>query len=195
MIKQFISDFSTFQSTMCIFRFLIFFQVKCYIIFLKMLFMLCPCQSHHTSATSYSECCAVLHQHQAVAQTAEQLMRSRYSAFVLQKIDYIIETTVPAQQSQLNHAELLEWSETTNWKGLEVIQHTPYIDKIHSLVEFKAYFQHDDEIKTHHELSAFVQIDQQWYFIDPTLAPVLTMKQECWCNSGKKFKHCCAKFL
>lgn len=35
---------------------------------------------------------------QKTTQTAEQLMRSRYSAFALQQIDYILETTALGQQ-------------------------------------------------------------------------------------------------
>ena len=38
-------------------------------------------------------CCQPLHLKQQFAQNAEQLMRSRYSAFALQQIDYILETT------------------------------------------------------------------------------------------------------
>lgn len=153
--------------------------------------MLCPCQSH----LDYAQCCQPLHLQQQTAQTAEQLMRSRYSAFVLKQIDYIIDTTVPAQQHLLDKSALLTWSETTLWQGLEVLQHQTLIDKNHALVEFKAYFKQDDEIQIHHELSAFVKVNSRWYFLDPTITPLPTMKQPCFCQSGKKFKLCCAKYL
>lgn len=153
--------------------------------------MLCPCQSN----LEYVQCCQPLHSQQQFAQTAEQLMRSRYSAFVLQDIDYIIQTTVPAQQHLLDKQSLLTWSQQTDWQGLEVLQHQALLDKNHALVEFNAYFQQDDSIHTHHELSAFVQIQSRWYFLDPTVAPVRTMKQPCFCHSGKKFKLCCGKYL
>ncbi|MDO4224136.1 MAG: YchJ family protein, partial [Acinetobacter sp.] len=117
-----------------------------------------------------------------------------YSAFVLQHIDYIIETTVPAQQNDLSYDELLQWATTTQWQGLDVCHHQK-LGKIHAQVEFKAYFKDEQSIQTHHELSAFVLSNTRWYFIDPTVPVRLTMKQPCFCGSQLKFKHCCGQFL
>ncbi len=50
-------------------------------------------------------------------------MRSRYGAYVLHLIDYIIATTVPAQQTFLDAAELMQWSREAEWLGLNVIAH------------------------------------------------------------------------
>ena len=52
----------------------------------------CPC-----GKGSYTQCCEPLHLGTAKALTAEQLMRSRYSAFALQQIDYIVQTTALGQ--------------------------------------------------------------------------------------------------
>ncbi|MFC0309440.1 YchJ family protein [Gallibacterium trehalosifermentans] len=153
--------------------------------------MQCPCQS----GLAYTDCCQSLHQHHQFAQTAEQLMRSRYAAFVLAEIDYIVETTVPAQQTLLNKKALRQWSLNTQWCGLEIIKFIPEADKNHALVEFKAYYQENENIQAHHELSTFVKIAEKWYFLDPTVPCKLTMKQPCLCHSGKKFKQCCAPFL
>lgn len=120
-------------------------------------------------------------------------MRSRYSAYVLHLIDYIIATTVPAQQTFLDAAELMQWSRETEWLGLNVISHK-ILGKDHAQVEFKAYFQDGENRAVHHELSAFVKITEQWYFIDPTV-PLPTMKQPCICGSEKKFKAYCGKYL
>ena len=116
-------------------------------------------------------------------------MRSRYSAYVLHLIDYIIATTVPAQQTFLNAAELMQWSK----EGLNVIAHRNF-GKQHAQVEFEAYFRDGQHRSAHHELSGFVNIGGQWYFIDPTV-PLPTMKQPCICGSEKKFKACCGKYL
>ena len=120
-------------------------------------------------------------------------MRSRYSAYVLHNIGYIVATTVPSQQNLLNQEEMQQWSQGTFWLGLEVIHHT-LIGKRHAQVEFNAHFQDGAETAYHHELSTFVNIDGYWYFIDPT-APLPTMKQACICGSGKKFKACCRQFF
>ena len=58
-------------------------------------------------------------------------MRSRYSAYVLQEIDYIVDTTVPAQQNLLDKQDLASWSKQTQWSGLKVIRHVPF-GKLHA---------------------------------------------------------------
>ncbi|KGQ44918.1 preprotein translocase subunit SecA [Gallibacterium anatis] len=153
--------------------------------------MQCPCQS----GLEYQDCCQPLHQYQKIASTAEQLMRSRYSAFVLAEIDYIVKTTVPLQQTLLNSKALYQWARNTEWDGLEIVKVVPEMDNNHALVEFNAFFLHENKRMTHHELSAFVRIAQQWYFLDPTVATKWGLKEPCFCHSGRKFKQCCAKYL
>lgn len=154
----------------------------------------CPCQS----GLNYQACCGVFHSQLALPSSAEQLMRSRYSAYVLGLIDYIVETTVPAQQEALDVDLIQQWSSQSHWLNLEIIQSLD-VGSRHSTVEFKAYFTNKLDItqavNIHHEHSAFVKTAERWYFIDPTLQQYPTMKQPCFCGSGKKFKQCCAVFL
>lgn len=159
----------------------------------------CPCQIQAILPTtgdelSYSQCCQPFHTQQDTPHTAEQLMRSRYSAYVLGLIDYIVHTTVPSQQTGLDRFALQQWSRETAWQGLQVIT-TQNMDKSHDKVEFKAYFLHENQQQAHHEISYFVKIQQKWYFLDPTVPIALSMKQPCLCGSEKKFKACCAKYL
>lgn len=151
--------------------------------------MSCPCQSN----TSYADCCEPFHLGK-LPDTAEQLMRSRYTAYTQVNIDYIVATTVPSQQGLLDRQAMREWGETTNWAGLEIVKHTPTLTKQHATVAFKAFFQTDNGIQAHHEHSLFVKIDGRWYFVDPTV-PLPPQKQPCVCGSGKKFKHCCGGLL
>lgn len=154
----------------------------------------CPC-----GQGQYAACCQPLHLKKQFAETAEQLMRSRYSAFALQQIDYILETTALGQQAFLDRAAIADWSQSNQWLQLEVLQHQPKLDKTHALVEFKAHYRdknHDGkQPHIHHEISHFVRHQQRWYFLDPTLDMQITMKQPCICGSGKKFKQCCAQFI
>ncbi|OOF53236.1 YchJ family protein [Rodentibacter trehalosifermentans] len=150
---------------------------------------LCPCQSDK----NYANCCGVFHHHQALPETAEQLMRSRYCAYVLKNIPYIVETTVPSQQPNLALQTLQDWADNTQWLGLQILN-TETLSKTQSAVEFKAFFQGEEGEQTHQERSIFVKIEGRWYFIDPTV-PLPTMKQPCLCGSGKKFKHCCGAWL
>jgi UPF0225 protein HI_0277 len=149
----------------------------------------CPCQSNK----SYGDCCGRFHTHAQFPETAEQLMRSRYVAYVLKNVPYIVDTTVPNQQALLNVQAIEAWAEETQWLGLQILN-TESLTKTQSAVEFHAVFQGEEEEQTHHERSIFVKIGGRWYFVDPTV-PLPTMKQPCVCGSGKKFKHCCGGFL
>lgn len=121
-------------------------------------------------------------------------MRSRYTAYVLVNIPYIVATTVPSQQKFLDQKAMQEWGENTKWAGLEIISHQPTLSKIHGLVEFKAYFYTEEGKQAHQERSLFVNIDKRWYFADPTVS-LPSNKQNCICGSDKKFKHCCGAYL
>ena len=151
---------------------------------------LCPCQS----GDSYENCCKPYHQHQRLPKTALPLMRSRYSAYVLQHIDYLIETTLPNQQPHLDKAAISHWSANTHWLGLDILQHKVR-SKIHENVEFNAHFAEKGGIpQIHHENALFVTVQSTWYFVDHTL-PRPSNKSPCFCGSGKKFKHCCGNYL
>lgn len=149
----------------------------------------CACKS----GKNYAECCQPFHLGEKLPETAEQLMRSRYTAYTQVNIPYIVATTAPSQQVNLDQATMKTWGESTQWAGLEILEHLANITKNHSVVEFKAFFKGENGIKAHHERSLFVKICNRWYFVDPTV-PLPTQKQPCLCGSDKKFKHCCGQF-
>lgn len=151
--------------------------------------MQCPCGS-----PTYHDCCQPLHEG-VPAVTAEALMRSRFSAFCLKNIEYIIETTVPVQQALLDKNALQSWADEMYWTRLDVISHVAKIGKRHAQVHFMAYYDNGQGESCHDEHSSFVKIDDVWYFLDPTVPITLTNKQPCLCGSGDKFKACCGKFL
>lgn len=150
----------------------------------------CPC-----GQSDYQHCCQPLHVGQAHAESASQLMRSRYSAFALQQIDYIVQTTALGQQASLDVDAIADWSKSNQWLKLEVLNSNEKLDKNHAQVEFKAHYHDGKQTQIHHEISHFVQHQARWYFLDPTTGQQPTMKQLCICGSGKKFKQCCAQFL
>jgi len=143
----------------------------------------------------YASCCQPLHLGQMKAQSAEQLMRSRYSAFAKHEIDYIVKTTALRQQQALDVAAIADWSKSNQWLKLKIVQAKEKIDKNHAQVEFKAHYHDGKQAQVHHEVSHFVRHDGAWYFLDPTTDMQITMKQPCICGSGKKFKQCCAQYL
>ena len=181
---------------------------------MTLLMSACPCQISPNAPKSsdhqrsYQDCCQPYHTgideiDGIKADNAEQLMRTRYSAFVLVKADYIVKTTVPAQQVLLDVESIESWAKETDWAGLEIVKHTPNIGKRHAQVEFKAFYNTENGLQAHHELSTFVNIpdksgdkqNERWYFLDPTVAMTVSQKQPCICGSGEKFKRCCGQFL
>ena len=150
----------------------------------------CPC-----GQGLYINCCQPLHLKQQFAEHAEQLMRSRYSAFAKYQIDYIVKTTAIGQQQALDVKAISDWSKANQWLKLEVVQSNEKIDKNHAQVEFKAHYHDGKQVQIHHELSHFVKHEGAWYFLDPTTNQQITMKQLCICGSAKKFKQCCAQYL
>lgn len=150
----------------------------------------CPC-----GLERYLECCQPLHLGQKKAQTAQQLMRSRYSAFAMHEIDYLVKTTALGQQQALDVDAIAAWSKANQWLTLEIVQAQEKLNKNHAEVEFKAHYHDGKHAHIHHEVSHFVHVNNTWYFLDPTTEQQITMKQPCICGSGKKFKQCCAEFL
>ncbi|MCC6075459.1 YchJ family protein [Pseudomonas sp. GCM10022188] len=151
----------------------------------------CPCGSTLVLA----DCCGCYHAG-ALPETAEALMRSRYSAYVLGLIDYLIATTLPAQQSGLDRAAMAQWSAQSRWLGLNVEEHqalggTPE----RARVTFVARWQDASGEHSHRECSDFVRANGRWYFVDPTVTLKAGRNDPCPCGSGQKFKKCCAALL
>ena len=113
----------------------------------------CPCGS----ACTYDACCAPLHQSQARATTAEQLMRSRYSAFAKGDVDYLMAThpddhTPPGQRRR----ELRASCHQTRWLGLEILSvERGGVDDLEGTVSFEAHFQASGQRSSLREMSLF----------------------------------------
>lgn len=150
----------------------------------------CPCKS----GKAYQACCAIFHTLRQQPATCEQLMRSRYSAFILQLGEYLFNSYHPDFRGELTIAQLSEKS--VDWKNLQIID-TESLDET-GFVEFKAWFMCDRQLEVHHERSNFVKDHDQWFYCDGTFYPgqksgKIERNAPCPCASGKKFKKCCAK--
>ena len=120
---------------------------------------MCYCDS----TKSYSICCQPLHQGLAAA-TAEALMRSRYSAYVLGLEDYLLHTWHPDTRP----AKLDLAADThTKWLGLQVKQFVA-ISEDTATVEFVARYKIGGKAERLHELSQFVRMDGRWYYLNGT---------------------------
>jgi SEC-C motif-containing protein len=118
----------------------------------------CPC----LSGEQYAHCCGRFHRGEAEAPTAEQLMRSRYSAFVVLDAGYLLRTWHPDTRP----AEL-ELDPTVLWRRLDIVatRRGGPLDS-EGTVEFAAHFRHDGERGVQREASRFVRVDRRWYYLD-----------------------------
>lgn len=87
-------------------------------------------------------------------------MRSRYSAFVLQRRDYLLATWHAAQRPPA-----LEFEPGAQWLGLDVRRHR-VLDATHAQVEFVARYRVAGRAVRLHEHSRFVCADGRWYYVD-----------------------------
>jgi SEC-C motif-containing protein len=124
---------------------------------------ICPCGS----GKDYPACCGLLHSGQATAKTAEQLMRSRYSAYALKQIDYLYATTHPEHRSADLKKQMAAWAERAEFVRLEVlaVRKGRSGDKI-GKVEFVAHYRQYGEIKQMHEESRFRRHQGNWHYVD-----------------------------
>ncbi|MCX6498754.1 MAG: YchJ family protein [Arthrobacter sp.] len=118
----------------------------------------CPC----LSGEQYADCCGRFHRGEAEAPTAEQLMRARYSAFVVLDAGYLLRTWYPGTRPAG-----LELDPAVQWRRLDIVStgRGGPLDT-EGTVEFKAYFRHDGERGVQHETSRFRREDRRWYYVD-----------------------------
>ena len=117
----------------------------------------CPCGSE----LPYRDCCARLHEglEQGVhAESPEALMRSRYSAYVVGLVDYLLATWHPSTAP--GELEL----SPVKWIGLDVRQSEQSGDA--GVVEFVARCRVNGRAERLHEISRFVREGGRWYYID-----------------------------
>lgn len=149
---------------------------------------LCPCQS----GVDFQLCCAPLITGTRSPALPVELMRSRYTAFVLQNVDYLIATWHPDSNAAQWRSEISGNFVTTQWLGLVILHTTDVKQSDEGYVEFIARFY--DETKQRpgfiHERSRFVRMAERWYYVDG-VHKLPARNDPCPCGSGKKFKKCC----
>ena len=114
-----------------------------------------------SSLITFELCCQKFIDFSQNAKSAEDLMRSRYSAYATQAIDYLVATTALIQRQSLSKRDILIWSQSNQWTKLEIIESTT------TTVEFKAYYtDSNNRSYIHHEKSTFIIEDQKWCYVD-----------------------------
>ena len=159
----------------------------------------CPCGSEK----AYTACCQPLISGEQNAETAEALMRSRFSAHAMKAFDYIFDTTWPDNRQEEDREGTAAWSRKLDWQRLEVRNvEAGGVDDDKGMVEFVARYRKNAKAFEHHEIAEFVRQDGRWYFKDGHApqqiqavrqGPKVGRNDPCPCGSGKKYKKCCGK--
>jgi len=137
------------------------------------------------SGKSLHECCEPFILGIKIPSSALELMRSRYSAYVLKKGEYLYETC----SSKLKNIDDIEAINTQeiNWLALKVEGFSE------NEVTFMAYYKEDKQIHVMKERSFFIMEDGVLkYDSGQMLETQISRNEPCPCGSGKKYKKCCA---
>lgn len=124
---------------------------------------LCPCKSQ----LNYGICCMPFHHGKAKPKTAEQLMRSRYSAYFFRKVDYLVESTHPDTRDPGLREELQKSIYQMNWSFLTIVETSRggKEDK-RGKVEFVAEYFVGSEAHELRERSRFKRHKGSWKYLD-----------------------------
>jgi SEC-C motif-containing protein len=172
--------------------------------------MHCPCGTNKP----FSECCEPFLKGQALPETAEKLMRSRYTAFAVVDVDYIKKTLAPEARKDFDAKATRESAQQAKWKELKILStEKGSAEDTEGVVEFTAVYEHSGETIEHHETAQFrKEKNGQWLFVDgdahthkegeghhhhERLEPIVRTEPKigrndpCSCGSKKKYKKCC----
>lgn len=146
----------------------------------------CPCGS----GQNLVDCCAPVIAGESIAKTAEALMRSRYTAYVLGNAGYLAASWHPSTRpAQLDVSGQIEWL------GLDVRAcRAGLAADTKGTVEFIARYRQQDGQGQVRENSRFVKEQGVWFYLDGDLKTATAGRNDpCICGSGKKFKKCCGQ--
>lgn len=118
------------------------------------------------SLKQYSDCCEKAHKNLDEVKTAEQLMRSRYSAFVLANGEYLMQSHHSSTRPVKEKKAIVKWAKSVEWIKLEVLETSKgSTNDTEGTVTFKAYFYEKGKVDVIHEKSKFVKENNYWMYL------------------------------
>lgn len=119
------------------------------------------------SGKDFSDCCQPFLEGKTKPSTAEELMRSRFSAYVTVNVDYLLKSTHPSTRKSHDAETIEKWAKSNLWQRLEVISIVKgSLRDQNGVVEFKAfYLDSNSTLQIHHEISNFQKELGKWFFV------------------------------
>lgn len=122
---------------------------------------LCPCGTGKT----YDDCCGVFHKDITRVETAEQLMRSRYTAFCQANGDYLMLSHHSETRPSHQKFEIVKWAMSVKFLKLQIIDVLDGSPKDkEGEVEFNAFYMERFHNRTLHERSKFLKENGHWVY-------------------------------
>jgi SEC-C motif-containing protein len=123
---------------------------------------LCPCGSSNT----YDTCCQPFHDNTTFPKTAEQLMRSRYSAYSKKLLNYLVDTHHPVYFDPASLKGMQETFSLCQWTRLTILNKKDgAAEDTSGIVEFKADYIENGESLSMTERSSFEKLDGRWMYL------------------------------
>jgi SEC-C motif-containing protein len=123
----------------------------------------CPCGS----GGSYADCCGRFIEGAELPRTAEELMRSRYSAYVRGETGYLVATWHPTTRPAN-----LDLAEPATWLGLRIVaREAGGAEDATGVVEFVARYKIGGKAHRLHEHSRFRRHGGRWVYIGAEPSP------------------------
>ena len=120
-----------------------------------------PINCHCGNQIQFENCCQPFLNGNHKPTIPKQLMRSRYSAYVIANADYLVATTHPSTRKFHEKSDILDWAKSNKWQKLEVLE------SIENFVTFKAYFlDENSKPQVHYEKSRFIFENEIWFYVD-----------------------------
>jgi SEC-C motif-containing protein len=158
--------------------------------------MTCPCGKGESLET----CCGPIISGKALPETAEALMRARYTAYTTHDVDFILSSHDQDTAGQVDRNNTESWSKSAEWLGLQITntEGGQPADET-GVVEFVATYKIRGTKIDHRERAIFKKNGPRWVFVDgieikgPPVrneGPKAGRNDPCPCGSGKKYKKC-----
>jgi len=123
---------------------------------------LCPCGSGQLLVS----CCKPIVSGVNDAITAQELMRSRYTAFTQANIDYLMRSQSAKTRPVKESKSIEKWAKSVVWMGLTIIQTQAGEARDETgYVEFKALYLENGKPQQIHEKSLFQRENGKWVYV------------------------------
>lgn len=116
---------------------------------------------HCDSGREFSGCCGKFLEKSEFPTFPQDLMRSRYSAYKIKDIDYLVETTHPDYRKYYSRKSIANWANSVEFLKLTIHE------AIGNRVKFIAVFKDEKgNLQEHREDSLFKLEGERWYYLE-----------------------------